>query len=84
MLGRIGDEEFLLLMPGTTLRDAVVILERLHLRLVPHAAMASTFSADMAQASDGEPLQAVVKRADAALYEAKRSGRNRTVTSPAP
>jgi diguanylate cyclase (GGDEF)-like protein len=83
-LGRIGGEEFLLLMPGTTLDEAGVILERLRRLLKPHAGVAYTFSAGMAQASACEGLQSVVKRADAALYGAKRAGRNCSMSSPGP
>ena len=84
MLGRIGGEEFLLLMPGTSLDEAEVILDRLHRSLASHAAVSYTFSAGLAQASAGECLQAVIERADAALYGAKRAGRNCSLTSPMP
>lgn len=84
MLGRIGGEEFLLLMPGTTVGEAEVLLERLHRSLTGDAGIPYTFSAGIAQASPGERMQAVVKRADKALYAAKRGGRDCTVTSPVP
>lgn len=84
MLGRIGGEEFLLLMPGTSLDVAEVILERLRQSLPPQAGVSYTFSAGMAQAGAHESLQAVIERADAALYGAKRAGRNCSLTSPAP
>lgn len=71
-------------MPGTTLAQAEVVLERLHHTLEPHAGVAYTFSAGMAQAGEGELLAALIKRADSALYQAKRCGRDRSVTSPAP
>ena len=83
-LGRLGGEEFLLLMPGTPLADAEVVLERVHSTLKPCAEVGYTFSAGVAQAGVGEPLAAVIKRADGALYEAKRTGRDCSVTSPAP
>jgi two-component system, cell cycle response regulator len=84
MLGRLGGEEFLLLMPGTSLDEAEVVLERLHRTLSVHAGIRFTFSSGMAQAEEGEDLPAVIKRADDALYEAKRNGRDCSVTSPAP
>jgi diguanylate cyclase (GGDEF)-like protein len=84
MLGRIGGEEFLLLMPGTSLVNAEVVMQRLHETLELHDGVSYTFSAGVAQAGDGEALNAVVKRADTALYEAKRNGRDCSVTSPAP
>jgi two-component system cell cycle response regulator len=82
VLGRLGGEEFLLLMPGTVLADACVPLERVRRTLQPHAGVAYTFSAGLAQASPGEALSEVMERADAALYRAKRNGRNRNETSP--
>lgn len=83
-LGRIGGEEFLLLMPGTSIDEAEVILERLHQTLPPHAGIAFTFSAGVAQASAGESLHDVIRRADDALYRAKQAGRDCSETSPAP
>ncbi len=84
MLGRLGGEEFLLLMPGMSLYDAEVVLKRVRRTLKPHMEVTYTFSAGMAQARVGELLPAVIKRADTALYEAKRSGRDCSMTSPAP
>lgn len=81
-LGRFGGEEFLLLMPGTLLADAVTALERVRRTLEPAAGIAYTFSAGLAQAQPGEPLERVVERADEALYRAKQGGRNQCVTSP--
>jgi diguanylate cyclase (GGDEF)-like protein len=83
-LGRLGGEEFLLLMPGTSLAEAEVIVERVRRTLQSHEEVRYTFSAGVAQAEAGELLQAVIKRADEALYEAKRTGRDCSVTSPVP
>ena len=83
-LGRIGGEEFLLLMPGTSIDEAEVVLQRLHRTLSAHDGVTFTFSAGIAQADAGEALHVVVKRADEALYAAKRAGRDCSVTSPAP
>jgi diguanylate cyclase (GGDEF)-like protein len=80
-LGRLGGEEFLLLMPGTSLEEGTVALERVRRTLVPHADVRYTFSAGVAQARAGEALAIVIDRADRALYEAKRQGRNRTSAS---
>lgn len=84
MLGRLGGEEFLLLMPGTSIDEAALVMERVRKSLQPHARVEYTFSAGLAQAAPGEALAAVIERADEALYEAKRTGRDRSVTSPAP
>jgi diguanylate cyclase len=43
-----------------------------------------TFSAGVAVAARGETIDEVLARADGALYEAKRDGRNRTVTAHRP
>lgn len=83
-LGRLGGEEFLLLMPGTSLTDAEVVLHQVRLTLDVHEGVGYTFSAGVAQAGMGESLAAVIKRADHALYEAKRAGRNCSVTSSTP
>lgn len=84
MLGRLGGEEFLLLMPGTGLAEAETVLDRLHRTLEPQGPVAYTFSGGVAQAGEGEPLAVVIERADGALYHAKRIGRARSVTSPGP
>ncbi len=83
-LGRLGGEEFLLLMPGTALAEAETVLARLHRSLQPEGLVAYTFSGGVAQAGAGEPLAVVIERADSALYRAKRIGRACTVTSPGP
>jgi diguanylate cyclase (GGDEF)-like protein len=84
ILGRLGGEEFLLLMPGTPVTDAEIVMERVRRTLQPLDGVEYTFSAGLAQARPGEPLASVIERADAALYHAKRSGRDRSVTSPMP
>ena len=84
MLGRLGGEEFLLLMPGTAASEAQTVLDRVLRTLEPQGAVKYTFSGGVAQAGGGEPLALVIERADGALYEAKRTGRARTVISQAP
>jgi diguanylate cyclase (GGDEF)-like protein len=77
-LGRLGGEEFLLLMPGTTVDEAVVAVERVRRTLPPHAGVSYTFSAGLAQARAGHSLSSVIRRADEALYRAKSLGRDRS------
>jgi two-component system, cell cycle response regulator len=84
MLGRLGGEEFLLLMPGTSLAEADTVLERVRRTLKTKGPVPYTFSGGVAQAGVGEPLAVVIERADSALYHAKRIGRDRSVTSPGP
>jgi diguanylate cyclase (GGDEF)-like protein len=88
-LGRYGGEEFIVLLPETTIGDAIRMAERLRRAVEVHelplagAALRCTTSAGVATrpASSSEALDALVKRADDALLEAKRTGRNRVVAS---
>ena len=84
LLGRTGGEEFLVICPGAALPQAQVIAERMRhtVQVLPSAApleaLASlTISVGLAQLHKGEDLKALVRRADHALYRAKRNGRNR-------
>jgi diguanylate cyclase (GGDEF)-like protein len=81
--GRWGGEEFLLVMPGTTLDIALSIVERLRTRalgisVTTHGEpMRVTLSAGLATCeADVQTLDALVARADVALYRAKHDGRN--------
>jgi diguanylate cyclase (GGDEF)-like protein len=76
-LARYGGEEFTVALPGCTLDNAKDLVERLR------AAMPSgqTVSAGLACWNGRESAEELVGRADAALYEAKRSGRDRLVTA---
>lgn len=85
-LGRWGGEEFLLLLPGTTLEQAVVCVERLReqLRITPFDEVASglalNFSAGVTACQGPQDLEAAIERADRAMYLAKTDGRARTAT----
>jgi diguanylate cyclase (GGDEF)-like protein/PAS domain S-box-containing protein len=83
LLGRLGGEEFAALFVETPLADARCVTERL-LRDVAQARVpagegevAFTLSAGVVERRDGESLEAMLKRADEALYRAKEAGRNR-------
>jgi diguanylate cyclase (GGDEF)-like protein len=86
-LARWGGEEFLVLMPCTRAEDAAAVLQRLRGAMTGAAfgaiapQLTVTFSAGLAQARTGEPQDAVVDRADQALYLAKKSGRDRVRTA---
>jgi diguanylate cyclase (GGDEF)-like protein len=79
MLARYGGEEFSLVLAGCTLADGRVLVERLR-EMTPEG---QTLSAGIAVWDGVEPPPALVGRADTALYEAKRAGRDRVVTADA-
>ncbi|MCV2357092.1 diguanylate cyclase [Paucibacter sp. B2R-40] len=80
LLARWGGEEFVLMMPQTTEREAVAVAERLrqHLSsLAWPAGLQVTSSFGVAQADSEAGVEAAVSAADQAMYRAKRLGRNR-------
>jgi diguanylate cyclase (GGDEF)-like protein len=86
LIARIGGEEFVALMPETDLDAAMQAAERLREMcdgLAPEtsAEAAISVSVGVAQWRSGESLDHLLERADAALYRAKRAGRNRVETS---
>ena len=78
---RYGGEEFLVILAGAGL-SALPVLERIHAAWGLQERTTS-FSAGVAVHRDGEDFEATVARADAALYEAKRTGRDRVLLSEA-
>lgn len=83
MVGRFGGEEFVIIMADTTLHVAQNIAERvrqvvmdtpLHLK---EFNIQITISLGVAMLMEGERKEALLERADAAMYEAKKAGRNR-------
>jgi diguanylate cyclase (GGDEF)-like protein len=77
---RYGGDEFICLMPASSKRDAEHICGRIaqHCRVRPMAGLNITLSAGIAShPDDGQDLIILVDRADQALYDAKRSGRDR-------
>jgi diguanylate cyclase len=85
VIARFGGEEFVVLLPHTPIEEAVKVVERLQRELTRrffmhnHERVLITFSAGVALRSAGESRDGMIKRADAALYEAKRTGKNRVV-----
>lgn len=81
-LARYGGEEFILLVSDASLDTAVHALERSRQQVEQYdwtpiaAGLALTVSAGVAAWAPGESLAHVIERADTALYEAKRAGRN--------
>ena len=84
---RTGGEEFALILSGAHLEEARLCALRLQAALAAaplewnSSRVALTFSAGVAERRAGETLEQCLKRADAALYAAKRAGRNRVKTA---
>lgn len=85
VLARFGGEEFVLLLPETGLPLAEAALARFQRELaalpVPDGGAVLTFSAGVTCHRPDEALETTMRRADAATYLAKRSGKNRVVTA---
>ena len=83
-LARFGGEEFVVLLPGTGIEEAQQALTRLQRSLSAALFMHDgrevfvTFSSGVTAWRSGEALAVTLSRADEALYEAKRTGKNRT------
>ncbi|QHI98905.1 MEKHLA domain-containing protein [Xylophilus rhododendri] len=83
LAGRIGGEEFCLLLPDADIEAAMTLAERLRATLARHPlevggeTLTLSASLGVAQARAGDSISLLLARADAALYVAKRSGRNR-------
>lgn len=80
--GRVGGEEFLLIMPGVNLSEGVAIVTRAfekldESQLIPHAPdRRITFSAGLTVMTPTDTPEAVYRRCDEKLYAAKDGGRN--------
>jgi len=83
-VARFGGEEFVVLLPDVDTAEAQSVLTRLQRKLSASLFMHDnkevfvTFSAGVTALREAEPLESALERADEALYEAKRTGKNRT------
>ena len=84
---RYGGEEFAFLFPESTVEQAHILVERFRERCAAHEIQLPdgllvrvTLSIGLANAGKG-PIEAALQRADLALYEAKRLGRNRVIVA---
>jgi diguanylate cyclase (GGDEF)-like protein len=84
-LGRLGGDEFVLSLRNTDPQRACIAAERLRRRIEQACAqidgvpVALTASIGVAHGGDGDTVPSLLKRADQAMYAAKRAGRNRVV-----
>jgi diguanylate cyclase (GGDEF)-like protein len=86
---RYGGEEFAVVMPGSSLDSATAIAERIRQRIHSYhstdralSALRVTVSIGVAESGPLGSVREVIERADAALYAAKRAGKNRVSTAP--
>lgn len=85
IIGRLGGEEFAILLEKVPLSYAVAFAENLRLKLAAlrfeteTKIITLTCSFGVSQWEHGDTVDTLLKRADAALYEAKQGGRNRVV-----
>ncbi len=87
VIARFGGEEFVILFPETSIEAAAQTMTRLQRELTKHFFMHEnekvliTFSAGVAQRKPNEGQESLVKRADDAMYQAKKSGKNRVIVA---
>lgn len=81
---RIGGEEFAVIIPATTKKEAVSVMTRLHRKVETNLSVetekgyvCATASFGYAKVGKREGIDSIIKRVDRALYVAKSAGRNR-------
>lgn len=97
LMGRIGGEEFAILLPNTASSEAAQLAERLRKGISQLAVSVADVSEPLrftasfgvvgrlaSKSADAQDIQAMIQRADQALYQAKDSGRNRVCAVPTP
>ena len=81
-MARWGGEEIVLLLPGLAKAKALVVVEKLRKKIEqltfsdPELTVTASFGVTIVASSDTLSLDSALRKADEALYEAKRSGRN--------
>jgi len=88
IIARYGGDEFVILLPGSNLKRASRIAERLHRKMNSKiiktergkVSITTSFGVAESQFEDGTGLDTLLDHTDQALYAAKRAGRNRTAT----
>jgi diguanylate cyclase len=85
VIARFGGEEFLIVLPETSVEAAAATMTRLQRELTRHyflhenEKLLITFSAGVALRLPNEDQTSLVRRADRAMYQAKQAGKNRVV-----
>jgi diguanylate cyclase (GGDEF)-like protein len=88
-IGRLGGEEFAMLLEGQGLDDALALAERLRGKMgalqfdTSRGMLALTSSFGVSTWEVGDTIEVLLKRADVALYAAKTGGRNRVIAADA-
>ena len=83
-VARYGGEEFLIVMPETEIDEAVQVGQRIRAKLATERLPAGAITLSIGVAAfplEGDSPEALIAAADAALYQAKRSGRDRVVAA---
>jgi two-component system cell cycle response regulator len=91
IVGRYGGEEFLIVIPSTDAEGTVRLAERIREKIESQPVtlgsnairITASFGAAVCNDENPEELQTLLRRADEALYSAKRHGRNRVELAPA-
>ena len=89
LVGRLGGEEFVMLLEGQGFDDALAVAERLRVKMsalrfdTSHGALTITASFGVSAWEAGDTIERLLKRADVALYAAKTGGRNRVIAADA-
>ncbi len=77
IVGRFGGEEFVIVLPNTTAKTAMLIAERVRMAIEKAGTTpAVTISVGVAERTQKEDVESLLRGADQALYLAKREGRN--------
>ena len=86
--GRLGGEEFALLLPNCSIKNGFLCAERIRIAIEEHSfnipgvdkPIGFTVSLGVTQIKLDDSVESAVKRVDNALYKAKNEGRNRSIS----